>query len=236
MFVVAICALGAAGEDEARALATRAGGLPYEMRLKLAQPPPILFSRTSDAAAAESLANDLRARGHDAIALDEDAVPEPFVVRDFRLSEHSLECGDGSLALRDVLVLVRAALTLETETVDRVTERKLRPGAALVTGGLVMTKKVTREERHTTRDREDLLYIFRSDRERPWLLGERSAVYASLPGVARTQRENFTRVAAELRARAPAAWDERLLAHRHIQDRRELDLRAQLIAGARGRI
>jgi len=196
------------------------------MRLKLAQPTPILLSRTSDGAAAESLASDLRARGHDAIALDEDTVPEPLIVRDFRLDD---------LARGDVLALVRAALTLETETVDRVTERKLRPGAALVTGGLVMTKKVTREERHTTRDREDLLYIFPSARERPLLLGERSAVYASLPGVARTQRENFMRVAAELRARAPGAWDERLLAHRHIQDRRELDLRAQLIALAAGR-
>ncbi|HEY1959218.1 MAG TPA: hypothetical protein VGH28_26570 [Polyangiaceae bacterium] len=230
MFVVGICTLGDSGDDEARALAALVGGHPYEMRLKLAQPVPIVLFRTSDPQAAAKLANDLRARGHDAVALDEDAIAEPFVVRDFRLGETSLECGDGALAYGEVLALVRAAITIDTERVARFTERKLRPGAAIVTGGLVMTKKVTREEKHTTHDREELLYIFRGAGGRAWLLSERAAVYAALEGVARTQRENFTRVAGELRARAPAAWDERLLSYKQITDRRELDLRAHMIA------
>ena len=231
MFTVAICALGASGDDEARALASDLGSGVYETRLKLAQPPPIVVLRTHDEAAAALLARTLRARGHDAVALDEGAVPEPFVVRTFHLGDTSFDCEGGSLPYGDVLALVRGALTLKTETVDRVTERKLRPGAALVTGGLILSKKVTREEKRVAHDREDLLYVFRSAGGAPWLVSEHGAVYASLPSVAPTQRENFLRVASELRARAPAAtWDERLLAHRGVEDRSILDLRAQILA------
>ncbi len=231
MFTVAICALGATGDDEARALATDLGSVVYETRLKLAQPPPIVVLRTHEEPVAALLAQKLRARGHDAVALDESAVPEPFVVRTFRLGDTSFDCDDGALAYGDVLALVRGALALKNETVERITERKLRPGAALVTGGLILSKKVTREEKHVAHDWEDLLYVFRSAGGAPWLVSEHGAAYASLANVAPTQRENFLRVADELRARATAAtWDERLLAHRGVADRSVLDLRAQMLA------
>lgn len=244
MISVALCALGGSGDDEARALAADLGGVVYETRLKLAQPPPVVVLRTSDAAAAQNLVEKLRARGHDAIAVDEEAVAPPFVVRAFRLGDTSFDCDDviGSaeggtmqttmrLAYGDVLALVRAALVHRTESVEKVTERKMRPGMAIATGGLIMSKKVTREEKHVTHDREDLLYVFRAGGGAPWLVAEHEAVYASLENVARTQRENFQRVATELRARCLAAtWDERLLAVRNVDDRRDLDLRAQMLA------
>jgi len=240
MIAVAICTLGASGDSEARALAVDLApfegpnpGAVYEARLKLAQPTPIVILRTNDQAGAATLLQKLRARGHDAVALVEDAVPEPSLVRHVRLGDTALERDEGSagVAYGDVLALVRAALTLRTEKIDKVTDRKLRIGAAIATGGLVMTKKVTREEKHVTVDREELLYVFPSSGTAPWLVSEHETVYTALAGVARTQHENFARVVGELRVRAPAAtYDERLLALRHESDRRALDLRAQMLA------
>jgi len=231
MIAVAICAVGASGDEEVRALTADIGGVAYETRLKLAQPPPIVVARMGDAAAATALVHKLRARGHDAVALDEDASPEPARVRDFRLGDTALERDDTGLPYGDILALVRAALTLRAETVEKITERKLRPGMAIATGGLVMSKKVTREEKHVSHDREELLYVFPASGGAPWLVSEHATVYASLADVARTQHENFGRVVAELRERAPSAkYDERLLAHRHVDDRRALDLRAGMIA------
>jgi hypothetical protein len=231
MIAVAICALGASGDEEARALAGDLGGVAYEMRLKLAQPPPVVVLRTGDQAAALDLLRKLRARGHDAIALDEDAVPQPSLVRSFRFGDAALERDEGVLPYGDMLTLIRAALTVHTETVERVTERKLRVGATLATGGIPMMKKVTREEKHVAHDRQDLLYVYPAGGGTPWLVTERGTVYASLSDVAPTQRENFLRVVSELRARAPSAtYDERLLALRNVDDRRVLDLRAQMLA------
>jgi hypothetical protein len=235
VIAVGICALGASGDEEARALAADLGGVAYEWRLKLAQPTPLVVLRTNDKSAAADAVRKLRARGHDTVAIDEDAVPEPAPVRSFRLGDAAFERDDTTqtqtIAYGDVLALVRAGLTLRTEKIDKVTERKLRVGATLATGGIPMMKKVTREEKHVTHDREELLYVYPASGTSPWLVTEHGTVYTGLPEVALTQHENFARVVAELRARATAAtYDERLLGVRHESDRRALDLRAQMIA------
>ncbi len=87
---------------------------------------------------------------------------------------------------------------------------------------------MTHKEKRATHDREDLLYVFSRDGT-AGLVSERGTVYASLDAVAPTQRENFMRVVSELRARAPrAVFDERLLAHRALDDD-AIDLRAHIL-------
>jgi hypothetical protein len=225
MIIVAIAALGSPVEAEAPAFARDTGLALYEARLRLLQPAPIIALRTADREAALRMLASLRARGHDAVACDDAAVPEPNAVRDLA----ALPSPDAMVAL------VRAVRAMRTETTSRVTERKLRPGAAIATGGLVMSKKVTREETRIAHDKEELLYVFTKEGA-AHLLSERGTVYATLEGAAATQRENFLRVVADVRARAPhAAWDERLLQMRQVDDAREVDLRAQIVAIALAR-
>ena len=221
MIVVAIAALGAPIETEAPELARDTGITSYEARLKLSQAAPIIAMRTNDRDAALRLVASLRSRGHVAIACDDDRVPAPIPVRD--------PADVPSPA--SIVALVRAVRAVRVETTTRLTERKLRPAAAIATGGLVLSKKVTRVETRINHDKEDLLYVFTSDGGAPHLLSERGTTYASLASPAASQRENFMRVASDLRTRAPhAAWDERLLQLRQLDDPREIDLRAQIVA------
>jgi hypothetical protein len=236
MIAVAICSLvkdPLGGIDaEAQALARDLGSGVYDARLKLSQPLPIIIYRTNDADAARALATSLRARGHEVVALDEARVPEPVVVRTFRFGQ-AFECGDEAIAYADIVAFVRAARTHKTETTTRVTERKLRPAAAIATGGLILSKKVSRDEKRTTHDREELLFVF-SRAAAPWLIAERSTSYASLAArgdaIAAASRENFLRVLGELRTRAPhAPLDEKLLAHKHLETLEDITLRAQAL-------
>lgn len=229
MIAIAICALGGSIDAEAPHLARDLAIAVYDARLKLSQPPPMIVARTSDAAVARDLHAKLRARGHDAVAIDESDIAAPFSVRACRFGESAFESDAERFAYGDIALLVRAVQTTRSETTARVTERKLRPAAAIATGGLILSKKVTRDEKRITQDREELLYVFGA-RRAPWVVAERGTIYSSLENVAASQRENFVRVVEMIRARAPhAAFDERLLAHRAIADRPEITLRAHAL-------
>ncbi len=220
MIVVGICELATPVDVEAPHFAKDTGLALYEARLKLSQPPPIVALKTADRDVALRVLASLRSRNHDAVACDESAIAAPIAARD-----------PADVPSENVLALVRAVRALRTETLEKVTERKLRPGAALATGGLVMSKKVTRQEKHVAHDKEELLYVFSREGGPPWLLTERATHYGGLANAATSQRENFLRVVSDLRNRVPnAIYDERLLAVRGVEDARDLELRAQLVA------
>ena len=219
MIVVAICALAGSIDAETPSFARDTGLAPYEARLRLSQPQPVVALRTPDRDAALRLLASLRSRGHDAVACDDEAVPEPILLRTL---------GEIPTA-ESLLVVVRAVRAIRTETMQTVHERKFRPGMALATGGLILSKSVTREETIVALDRQELLYLYPREGGAPWILTERGTSYASLPNAAPTQRENFLRVLEDLRTKV-SLWDERLLALRNVEDPREVDLRAQLVA------
>jgi hypothetical protein len=238
MYVVAVCGLATSVEQEAPILATEIGSTAYETRLRLSRGLPAIVLRTADQAAAVAQLGRLRARGHEAVACDEAAVASGerlVAVRNFRLGGDALEGDGASLPYSSMLALVRAMRPLRTDVTEKVAERRFRAGMAIATGGVVLTKKVTREVNRTERDKEDVLYVFTSG-SAPWVLAERGLVYASLDGPAPTQRENFLRVVRELRDRAASVpYDERLLAFRPQNDEpdaaeRELDLHAHVLA------
>ncbi len=114
----------------------------------------------------------------------------------------------------DILALIRATHKTRTDTRAEVTQKKMSVGRALMTGGVMMTKSVKSEERSTSTDREQVLYIFRSSGETPWILRERATSYAALGAAAAPSSfQNFMTTIARLRASAPSAvFDERLTA------------------------
>ena len=63
-----------------------------------------------------------------------------------------------SVAYRDLVALIRASHRHTFETQTSVKERKLRPIAAIATGGLILSKTVTRDVRGTGETREQVLF------------------------------------------------------------------------------
>lgn len=228
MDIVALMALGTSVEAEAPLLAADLGSTPYETALLLRAPSPVPLLRTDDRGRALDLLARLRARGHDAVACDASAVvssdamthvrsfrvePEVFVVTTPRSLEQNVPWSE-------LIALVRANHRTRTERVEKTDERRLSLGRTAMTGGLLMSKTVTKTKTQSTEDREQVLYVFRHGGA-PLLIGQSRARYEGLGAALRSsQIENFTTLVRLLRERAPqAAYDERLLAPRPQLDR-----------------
>jgi len=225
MHLVAIAELGGALEAALAPLAADLGTTVYELRLTLnAGLPAVVLATTEKSRAAEAVAA-IAARGHRPVACArEDVVPSARMtaLRDFQLEDGAIAPRASSperLPYADILALLRGTHRTVTETTHEVTERKLRPGMAIVTGGLVMSKKTTREVIERTDTRENVLYLFRRSGAAPWILRERAARFMALGADLRpTSLENFATTTRCLRTRAPHAhYDERLVADRPIR-------------------
>lgn len=232
MYVVALVTLATPGDTdaEAAALAADLGATVYEQRLQLAGGLPAVVLTTPDADRARALLRALRGRGHGAAAFDAAAVVPSgamLALRRGRLEADALVAEDPArppgaagapaealdrLPFEDVLALIRASQRRRVEETVQVKERKFGMGRAVMTGGLMLTKKVTREETRVSDERMEVLYLFRRSGARPWLLRERGAAYTWLGDkVAPASMHNFQATVALLRERAPGArYDDRL--------------------------
>jgi len=224
VYVVAITELATPVEQEAAALAADLGTTPYEERLNLASGLPAVVLTAADRARALALLKALRARGHGAVAIDAAVVvsSEAMVsMRRFGLEEGALTAEGERLPHGEILALIRAMHRTRTETRAEVKTKKFSPGRALVTGGLLVSKTVSREETSITEESQQVLYIFRADGGTPWLLRERGTQYAALGGaLSPSSAQNFLTAIARLRERAPqAVYDERLMATRKVPSR-----------------
>lgn len=232
--VVAIVSLATPVEAEAKALAADLGGTPYETRLKLTAGLPAIVLTTTDADAARALADKLRGRGHRALAVAASSVvPAASMVslRHFQLDEHGLDAGDAQLAWSDISVIVRARHRRATETVERVTEKKLDLGRAIATGGMIMRKTVKSEVVTRSEDSEQVLYLFQVSGDTPWLLREHATNYSGLgTALQPTAAQNFATAVEQFRRQASSArFDDSLLRRPTVTD---VDLYAHVIAAA----
>jgi hypothetical protein len=226
VYIVALLEIRGSVETEAAGLAGDLGSTLYEERLKLAAGLPAIVLTSADAAAARELAAKIVARGHDARVCDTAEVIASgamFSLRRFAFEPDALVSLDAPARLPydDVLALIRASHQTRTETHTETKSKQFSASRAILSGGLVMRKNVTRDERTVANERDHLLYIFRTSGEGPWLLRERGTQYAGLgkdAGPSSTQ--NFLAFIARLRKMAPgAAYDERLMNPRNAPNR-----------------
>lgn len=143
-------------------------------------------------------------------------------LRSFRMDATGLRADDDSpaqLPYEDIGALLRAVHRSTSRTTEKITERKFRPAMAALTGGLVLSKKVSREVTTETTQHEQVLYVFRKSGSPAWILRERSAHYGGLGTDLRpTSVENFQTTIRRIRERAPdAAYDERLMNGRAVR-------------------
>jgi hypothetical protein len=222
MHLVAIARPG--NEAELAGLAADLGTTLYELRLTLAAGYPAVVLATVDDARAALAESALWRRGFRAIACARAEVtpsPEMTALSDFELGAEGLVASRGAgdrLAYDDISVLLRATHRTAKTSTSEVKERKLRPGMAIATGGLIMSKTTRREVVTQTVEHEQVLYLFRQSGP-AWILRERGARYVGLGAELRpTSLENFVTTTRKLRERAPGArYDERLMHPRPIR-------------------
>jgi len=218
VYVVALAELRAPVDAEAAALATDLGVTAYEARLLLVAGMPSVVKTTPDKALALDLLARLRARGHGAVACDASAV----VASTAMVAMQRLAIGpdgvtlaeppDARLPFDDVLALVSAVHRQHADTTTTSRETKFSMQRALLTGGVALTKTVTKETRSASDDRAGVLYVFRRSGQTPWILREHGTAWTGLPVLAATESENYRAAVALLRERAPGAtFDDRLV-------------------------
>ncbi len=237
MFVVAIAALGRPVEEEIATLAAEIGVTPYEAGLILRGAMPVVVLRTDDKARALALLAQLRSRGHDAVAVDAANVVASDAmtpIRAFRFDAEALvlygpHMAEVRLAYAELVAILRANHIARAETIEKEKKTVISVGRAVMSGGMVATKKVEREKITRSEDREPVVYVFRRDGE-PCLLRANHARYEGLGAELRaTANENVQTFVRLLRTYAPAAVvDERLLAIK--AEPRQLDVLASVLA------
>jgi hypothetical protein len=225
--VVAVFELATTVEVEAALLAADLGTTAYEERLKLVAGLPAIVLNTADPASAQKLCAKIEARGHTVRQCDTvDVVASESMIplRRFAFEPDALLAVDvpgARLPYADISALIRAASFTRTETRTQTKSKQFSPGRALLSGGLVLRKAVTTEEKSVSSEREPLLYVFPADGTTPWVLRERGTQYAGLgAAIGSSSAQNFATFVALLRDRAPGAvYDERLVAARSAPSR-----------------
>ncbi len=225
MQIVAIAELSGATEPAIGPLAAGLETTAYELRLLLNAGLPAVVLATVDPARARAALAAITTNGHRAVSCDRAQVVSSGQMMEpsaFQFAADGLHPAEGSrmtLPYDDIGALLRATHRSATETTETVKGRQLRPVMALATGGLVLSKKTTREVTTRTEHREQVLYLFSRSGAPPWILRERGTDYRGLGAELRpTSLENFQTTLRWLRERAPhAVYDERLMSGRPIR-------------------
>lgn len=237
MLVVFISNLARPALVEAEALAQALGLSPYDARLVLAVPPPVIVLTTTDAGRADDILGVLRSRGHGAHIFDDaNFVSSDAMTKadDFVLDAEGMRRTSSGelLPYGDVFAILRGVHDTTSET-ERQTSPSVTDDFVIHSAALGVTTK--REER------EPVVYFFRRSGERPWLLRERHSSYVGL-GDERTPIAfaNFTRTIARMRENSSmAVYDDRLARRRVFErlspggaqsPREGMDLLAHLLA------
>ncbi len=222
MHVVAIYNLKDNKEGSAGALAAVLKATAFEAlsRLRVPGTGPIVVGVFAEQEQARGLAGALEAGDFKAVVLSADEIAaeaDQWSIRrfDFRENDLSVESAYGesrTVGYREIDLILRGiGISRNTET-ETTKQRKLDLGAAVLSGGLKITKttKTTREV--TTEERQGFINLYAGNG--PALsFRENSLVYDAL-GAARglSRAANFSQFAAEMRRRCPnARYDDRLL-------------------------
>lgn len=199
-------------------LVTAAGMTAAEARMRLAPEPPALLARLP-AGRAGPLTEALGRAGLVALAIDEDVPAEGD-----RLSARSfvLDDADAHFTARSgqtltigwaaVRLVLRGLRVARTTTEQTETTRRLSVGRAVLTGGLVMTRKTTSTRQAAREDSEQFVLVHGDGGERI-ILAEGTVEFSGLgPLLQPSRTANIGVIAQELRRRAPGAFhDDRLV-------------------------
>jgi hypothetical protein len=200
------------------ALVTAAGMTAAEARMRLAPEPPALLARVpADRAAA--LVEGLGRAGLVALAIEESVPAESdrFSARSFVFEDtgarFTARSGETlTLPWDTVRLVLRGVRAARTTTEHTETTRKFSVGRAVLTSGLVMTRKTTSTV-HGLQESSEQLVLVHGDAGERVILGEATVEFSGLgPLLQPARTANMGVIAEELKRRAPRAFhDDRLV-------------------------
>jgi hypothetical protein len=159
----------------------------------------------------------LSAAGLDVFALDAGRVPTyQFIARHVHLGDEAVFTDRAGLSYAvpwsEIRQIFRVTGVSTGTATDVQTGRKLAAGRALITGGLMMTKKTSRTTTRATQEYAPFLYI-RAAGDAPIVIREAEVIFDG-PGIPAqpTRQAAFLHILERLRSGAPqAVFDDRLM-------------------------
>lgn len=221
MHVVAIHRLQGTPEELAPKLATALGILPYEARARVIAPGggPAVVGCFAEAEAAAGCSERLRQQGFEVLQFDSAATEKDgtrFLAAQVTLFAEGLEAADRQgkrlrLPWEEIRLLLRGTGIVTSTATATTEEKKFSAGRAIMSGGLMLNKKVKTTTETTTQERSPFCLVYAAGHP-PLLLRQDQMDYASLGADRQLSRDaNFNWICTELRRRAPqAVWDDRL--------------------------
>ena len=217
LFVIAVNELGGDLEERAAALARVLGLSLFEARGRVQPPAPRVVASFAERASAEPLVAALAAERLGPLLLAETDCEDDaarMTVRGFekRPTAMLFESRDGQKRYvddRELRVVLKVTETATQTRTDKTTERHFSLGKAVMTGGLLNTRKTKVETTTTTSSSSASLYLFTRDHP-TFVFRESDLQFQGLGSALQpTRQANWLRLVQELRARTPI-FDDRL--------------------------
>lgn len=219
MFIVAVTRWGGPIDAQLAELAADLGLFPYDLRVRLNGPIPVIVARIREREAASALMAKLRGWGHGVVGCeDSKVVPGDAMlqVREFRIEGSRLVVDGGEVEAREVFMLVHAMAVSEQQHTQETSKKQFSAARAVLSGGLVMSRTATATSHTRDTGSEERIYLFRRSYADPMLFCQHQLHYGGLAeAMGRSSHDNFAELTRRLRAFAPAAcYDDRLRATR----------------------
>jgi hypothetical protein len=209
------------GAPEALVAAAKVTGLaPAEVRMRLQGTLPRVLLSDADSDRIAVAVSALRELGFSVVSCDPAVVPSDdsrIVARRVELAADGLAAIDGQENRHPcpgaaITLIQRGARVSQTAKNETIVRRELSLGRAVVSGGLLWTKKVETKSRSVIETRDEFAVLYRGDGEPDIILYERRIDYRFLgPQVAPSSRANFDLLLSKVRAVASSArFDDRV--------------------------
>lgn len=211
MNIVAVYAIPDNMDGAVAILSEATGTSKYEAasRLRVAGKIPVIVGGYAGYAEAEEVSKNLASAGFGTIVMDRDdlgAGDDPVVVRTFSFEDTSLSVESRqrdtvTVDYDDVdLILCGKGIRTGTGTITE-KSRKLSLGRAVITSGLMMTKKEEKHRKDVTENREGFIHLYGGTKA-VLVFRETAVDYSSLGAMMKPSRYmNFTFIVEELKRR-----------------------------------
>ncbi len=223
VLIVAITRWGPGLDAQLPELAAYLGMFPYDLRMRLSGPLPVVIARLHEREAALALQAKLRGWGHGVVGCDAAnvfAAETMHQPRDFRFEgERLLTEGFGSARAEvhapEVYGFIHAMVVADHQRTQERTNKQFSATRAVLSGGLVMSRKATATSHVTESESEERIYLIRVIRgsfSDPILFCQHQLRYQGLGAdMGHSSHESFAALTRRLRAFAPNAfYDDQL--------------------------
>jgi hypothetical protein len=227
VFIVAVTRWGPPGrllDAHLPELAADLGLFPYDLRIRLNGPIPVVVARMPEREAASALMAKLRSWGHGVVGCEDTrliagaAMLQP---REFRFAGERLELEVGApewavVEPGEATMLIHAMAVSEQQQTQETSKPQFSAARTVLTGGLVTSRTVSSISHQNQTDFEERIYLFRRSLPDSVLFCQHQLNYGGLgEAMSRSSHDNFVELTRRLRAFAASArYDDCLRANR----------------------